>query len=142
MVVLQVAEALFIRMGLVIRVQVPFRGLRLPDQADGAVRRLTQRGIGPYGQLIGHGFQPLVKVAVLKDHAVIFAPADSRRDAEVFDTVAGFRILQPVIQRFPLVRKHLRPHQVDPRREKSVGHLHAGQRQRLCHRFHSKHLAR
>ena len=142
MVVLQVTEALFLRVGLVIGVQVAVRGLRLHDQADGAVRRLPQRGIRRYGKLIGDGFQPLIKIAVLKDHAVVFSPADPCREAEVFDAMAGLRILQEVVQRFPLVGKHLRPHQVNPRRKKAVGDSHAGQRQRLYHRFHSKFLSR
>ena len=141
MVILEIAEALFGRMGLIIGVQIAFRGLGADDQVNGAVRRLTQGGIGLYGQLISDGLQPLVQVAVLKDHAVILAPAETGRDAEVFDTVAGLRILQAVVQGFPLIGEHLGAHQVDPRREKTVGYPHCGQGQRLCHRFHSKHLA-
>ena len=54
-------------------------------------------------EAVGDALQPLGRVAVLKNKAVVHAGFLSRGDAEIPKTAAGFRPGQSVVQRKPLI---------------------------------------
>ena len=141
MIILQIAEALLLRMRLIIGIHIAVRGLSALNQGDGAVHGISQCAVRLYGKLIRGSLQPLIEVAVLKDHAVVRSLADAGRDAEIFDTVTGLGICKAIVQCFPLVGKHLGSHQIHALCEKTVGYTHAVNRQRIELGYHSEYLA-
>ena len=109
-------------------VQIAVLVLCLRDQLDQLVGFFFQLCVREAGQGAGHRFQPLGRVAVLKDHAIeavprILAPEHPSGVAEVGDHVAFFHTLHLIVQHLILVGDHHVLHQLLVMINKSVGAL-------------------
>ena len=90
----------------IVCIQVTIGLLGGADQVDNFIGRFFKLRIRMGHEGIGYGFQPFKAVAVLENAAVEIALFQPRGYPEVFNPVAGFRIRQAVVQRFPLIRNN------------------------------------
>jgi len=106
MPVYQVGPALARFLEGIVGVHITVRPLRLADERHGFVQLRVHSGVGREQQAVAGGLNPLVQIAVLKNHALKLAFFQPRGDTEIAQHVAGFRVGHAVVKRLPLVGEH------------------------------------
>ena len=89
--------------------------LRPGDQVDDFIRRTFQLPVRTVCQRKSHRLQPFGNVRILKDRPVEFPFFQSCRNPEIFQTVAGLGVLDPIIHHIPLIGDNRTFHQVHMR---------------------------
>ena len=103
MVVPEICKTPVRRSNGVIGIQIPVRLLGGDHGFHRLIRLAFQLRIRMGKETVSDALQPLGRVAVLKDKAVVLAGFLSGGDAEIPQTAAGLRTGQRVVQREPLI---------------------------------------